>query len=80
MAARKKLTHDTRTREKIRVSQLINHLQNHIDDKCEISATQLKAIEILLRKSLPDLSATHSTDDNSKSFESWLSEIDNDDG
>jgi hypothetical protein len=79
MAARKKLVHDTNTREKIRVSQLINRLQNHIDDKCELSATQLKAVEILLKKSLPDLSATHNTEDQSKSFETWLDEIDSGD-
>jgi len=79
MAARKKIFQDQNTREKIRVSYLINRLTNHIDGSVELSNTQLKAIEILLKKSLPDLSATHSTDDNSKSFETWLDEIESGD-
>lgn len=57
MAARKHLSHDMKTREKIKTSQLINRLQNHIDGECELSVTQMRAIEILLRKTLPDLSA-----------------------
>jgi len=40
---------------------LINRLENHVlgkgKNKVELSATQLRAIEILLRKSLPDLSS-----------------------
>ena len=42
---------------------LINRLHDHIVGAIEISATQLKAIEILLRKSLPDLSAVAHTGD-----------------
>ena len=58
MAARKrKVTHDERTREKIRTSQLLNRLHDHVFKASEVSQTQMKAIEILLRKSLPDLSA-----------------------
>lgn len=50
-------------REKIRTSMLINRLQNHIIGRIEMSATQLRAAEILLRKNLPDLQAvTHSGD------------------
>lgn len=53
-----------RTRAAIKTSQLVNRLQNfalgEVDgktkDKIEIDGTRLKAIEILLRKSLPDLS------------------------
>lgn len=55
MAARLGLAHDKKTRDKIRTSQLINRLHNHVFDKVELSATQLKAIEILLKKTLPDL-------------------------
>jgi hypothetical protein len=62
MAARTvKIRHDGETRAKIRASQLINRLQNHVFKNAEISATQMKAIEILLRKSLPDLSAVELT-------------------
>jgi hypothetical protein len=63
MAARtRKVTHDDKTREKIRTSQLLNRLQDHVfggegKKAVDISQTQMKAIEILLRKSLPDLSA-----------------------
>lgn len=57
MAARKiKIRHDDETRLKIQTSQLINRLQDHVFKDVEISATQLKAIEILLKKTLPDLS------------------------
>jgi hypothetical protein len=44
MAKRKMLFHPDYVREKIRASQLINRLQ-------------LRAIEILLRKSIPDLNS-----------------------
>ncbi len=43
------------TRAKIQASQLINRLQNHVDGNCEMSTSQLRAAEILLKKSLPDL-------------------------
>lgn len=58
MAARLLKTHQEDVRTKIQVSQLINVLQNHaLSDEGEISQTRMKAIEILLRKTLPDLSA-----------------------
>jgi len=53
--------HQEDVRKKIQVSQLLNVLQNHalgVDDEKEITPTRMKAIEILLRKSLPDLSST----------------------
>lgn len=56
MAARKRAFHTEATREKIRVSALINRLQDHIEGKVELNTTQVRAIEVLLRKSLPDLS------------------------
>lgn len=57
MAARiKKIRHDEETRKKIQVSQLINRLNSHIDGKVELKPTQMRAIEILLNKSLPNLS------------------------
>ncbi len=57
MAARINLKHDVATREKIQTSQLINRLNGHANGENEMSPTQVKAAEILLRKSLPDLSA-----------------------
>jgi hypothetical protein len=57
MAARiKKIKHDENTRLKIQAAQLINRLTNHANGEVEMSATQVRAIEILLRKILPDLS------------------------
>ena len=45
-------------REKIRTSQLANRLIDHANGKINLEPTQVKAIEILLRKTLPDLAAT----------------------
>lgn len=65
MAARLNKLHQEDVRKKIQVSQLINVLTDHaLNEGSEISMSRMKAIEILLRKSLPDLSAvTISGDD-----------------
>lgn len=56
MAARLRKTHQDDVRLKIQASQLINVLQNHaLGLKEELSPSRIKAIEILLRKSIPDL-------------------------
>ena len=57
--------HQDDVRKKIQASQLINVLQDHaLNGDGEFSHTRMKAIEILLRKSIPDLSAvTISGDD-----------------
>jgi len=57
MAARLRSRHQDEIREKIKTSQLINRLTDCGLGNLELTAQQLKAIEILLRKSLPDLSA-----------------------
>ena len=44
-------------REKIRTTQLINRLQDHALGEVEMSTTQVRAVEILLKKRVPDLSA-----------------------
>lgn len=50
--------HQEDVRLKIQASQLINVLQDHaLNGESELSPSRMKAIEILLRKSLPDLSA-----------------------
>lgn len=56
MAARLRKSHQDDVRTKIQVSQLLNRLQNHAFGEVELNATQLRAIEILLKKTLPDLS------------------------
>lgn len=58
MAARKKLSHDQKTREKIQTTQLVNRLTDHILGKNEMKSTQVRAAEILLNKTLPNLQAT----------------------
>jgi hypothetical protein len=64
MAARLNLRQQDQTRAAIQTSQLINRLQNYAlgktekgDKTVEIDAGRLRAIEILLRKTLPDVSA-----------------------
>ena len=65
MAARLNTAHQQDVRLKIKTSQLVNRLQDFaldgVDPKTgnpiEIDGQRMKAIEILLRKSLPDLSS-----------------------
>lgn len=59
MAARiKKIRHDDETRSKIKTSQLINRLTGHVLGDVEMSPSQVTAGLGLLRKTLPDLTAT----------------------
>ena len=68
MAARiTRTTNSEEIRSRIKIGQLLNALEKQaLDLKTdELSPTRVKAIEILLRKALPDLSAvTHSSDPN----------------
>lgn len=58
MAARLNLRQQDQTRSAIQTSQLVNRLQDYALGKIdEIETGRLKAIEILLRKTLPDLSS-----------------------
>lgn len=57
MAARIHLTQNDETRKKIQTSQLLNRLESHVFNDVKMSQTQIKAAEILLKKTLPDLSA-----------------------
>jgi hypothetical protein len=59
MAARLNLRQQEQTRSAIQTSQLINRLQDFALAKegVDIDPNRLKAIEVLLRKSLPDLSS-----------------------
>jgi hypothetical protein len=56
VATRLRTTHQDQVREKIKTSQLINRLQDHALSGKDLSVTQIKAIEVLIRKTLPDLS------------------------
>jgi hypothetical protein len=63
MAKRINLKHLPYDRTKIQVTQLLNRLTNHAMGKLDLSPTQVKAIEIMLRKALPDLSAVEHSGD-----------------
>ena len=45
----------TKVRERIQTGVLIDRLENHAVGNIEMTQTQLKAAEILLKKALPDL-------------------------
>lgn len=65
MATRKNLSHDARTREKIRTSQLINRLEKFVlnEDEVSLSPAQVSAALGLIKKTLPDLAQVDSTVD-----------------
>lgn len=44
-------------RQRIQTSHIARRLQNHVLGLLELNATQIRAAEILLRKTIPDLSA-----------------------
>lgn len=58
MAARLRKQHSDEIRTKIQTSQLINRLTDHALGKVGLEPTQVRAIEVLLKKTLPDLQAT----------------------
>lgn len=64
MAARLNLRQQEQTREAIKTTQLVKRLQffalgenDEAGNPVELDPNRLKAIEVLLRKSLPDLSS-----------------------
>jgi len=50
-----------KVRERIKSTLLVERLQDHILGHQEMSQTQIKAAEILLRKTIPDLKAVETT-------------------
>lgn len=59
MAARLRVKHQDEIRTKIQTSQLINVLEKHaLGETDELPNSRLKAIEILLNKTLPNLQST----------------------
>jgi hypothetical protein len=50
--------HSEVTRERIRATLLVERLQAHAMGELELTATQIRAAEILLRKCVPDLQQT----------------------
>lgn len=59
MAARKNVYRlNDRWREKIQIGVILHRLVEHAEGKNEMSNTQIKAAEILLKKVLPDIART----------------------
>ena len=50
--------HDEHTRLKIQTSQIVNRLNSYINGDVQMEASQVTAALGLLKKTLPDLSAT----------------------
>lgn len=62
MAARTiRVRHQDDIRNKIRASQLVNRLENHVFGEIDLSSTQVTAALGLLKKCVPDLAATELT-------------------
>lgn len=55
--------HPEQVRARIRATELINRLQSHIFDGLELTLSQVRAIDILLKKCVPDLTSTTVTAD-----------------
>lgn len=64
MATRLRRSHQDEIRTKIQTSQLINVLENHaLGITEELSNSRIKAIELLLNKTLPNLQSTEISGD-----------------
>lgn len=76
MAARLNPRNQQSVREKIRATQLVNRLENHVFGKCKLDSTQVTAALGLLKKCVPDLTTVSGPgDDGSHIFElkaPWL--------
>lgn len=78
MAARLRAHHQDEVRTRIQTSQLLNVLQKHaLTGEGEFGSSRMKAIEILLKKSLPDLASVELTGADGGAIETvvrWQSE------
>ena len=76
MPARKFPRIDQKSRDKIQATQLVKRLQSHALGEIDLDASQIRSIEILLRKCLPDLqSVTLEGGDTPIAFEKVVREI-----
>lgn len=75
MAARKRKGLSENTRQRIQTSMLVNRLEKHALGELKLTTSQIKAIEVLIRKTLPDLTAVHSTEGAGQSYEDWLDDL-----
>ena len=63
MATRLNKFHADWVKQKIQASQLVNRLQSCAMGEIELSKEQIRCIEILLKKSIPDLAAVQVSGD-----------------
>lgn len=68
--------HDERTRAKIKTSQIINRLEKLVNGEIDMTSQQVTAAGILLKKTLPDLSAVTMDGKIAFSHEEALNELD----
>ena len=61
MAARLNNRHQDMVREKIRASQLVNRLENHVFGEVDLNSSQVTAALGLLKKCVPDLKSSDDT-------------------
>ena len=62
MAARKnKVTLSERWKDRISATMILNRLVSHVEGNLELSPTQIKAADIILKKIVPDLARTELT-------------------
>lgn len=68
--------HDERTRAKIKTSQIINRLEKLVNGEIDMTSQQVTAAGILLKKTLPDLSAVTMDGKITLTHEDALNELD----
>lgn len=69
MAARLNRLHQTSVREKIKVSNIIDRLEKHVNGEIELTTAQVTSARVLLDKSLPSLQATELSGPNGGAIE-----------
>lgn len=76
MAARtNKIRLSDNWREKIKIGVIIDRMMKHVDGEVEMTNSQIKAAEILLRKVAPDLARTELTGEDGNDMKiavTWL--------
>lgn len=60
--------HTPAWRDKNKIGNLMNRIEKHANGQVEMTSSQLKAAEIFLKKTLPDLSSVANKHDLGKSF------------
>jgi len=63
MAARIRTRHQDEVRAKIQATKLIQLLEDHAINGTELASSRIKAIELLLKKSIPDLQSVEFSGD-----------------